>query len=255
MDVKARPIETFPVEFDGGYGARASIGFIVLPTERTIERDMTRLMPAGVNAMFTRVPREPKVTVDTLRAIGPSLETAASLFLPDDRVDVVTYACTSGSLILGEDVVIDLLRRGAPNATHATTLITSVIRAMRALGLQRISVATAYIDEINDLEARYLEERGFQIVNIRGLRLLYDHEICSVAPQSLKKFAGDVYQPEADGLFISCGGLRTFDIIEDLEAEIGKPIVTSNQAMLWDVLRLAGIDDRFQRYGRLLREL
>jgi len=75
-----------------------------------------------------------------------------------------------------------------------------------------------------------------------------------VAPSYITEFAASLDRPDADAVFVSCGALRTLDVIDELEQQIGKPAICSNQAMIWDTLRLAGIDDRINGYGRLLRE-
>ena len=75
-----------------------------------------------------------------------------------------------------------------------------------------------------------------------------------VTPAFLAEMAGGLDRPDADAIFISCGALRSIEIIDELEARTGKPVVTSNQALAWHALRLAGIADRIEGHGRLLRE-
>jgi maleate isomerase len=94
---------------------------------------------------------------------------------------------------------------------------------------------------------------GFEITNIQGLNLEKDSDMIRVRPEFLAEFAASVDTPDADALFISCGALRSLDIIEALEQKVGKPIICSNQAMMWDVLCRAGINDRIEGYGSLLR--
>jgi maleate isomerase len=144
------------------------------------------------------------------------------------------------------------LSRGAPKA-RPTTLITGVIRALRALHAQRIVVATPYLDEINILEQRYLQKQGFEVLDIQGMNLVKDTDMVRVTPDFIMEYAQSIDRPDADAIFVSCGALRTLDIIDDVEREVGKPVVASNQAMLWDALRLAGIEDKIEGYGLLLR--
>ena len=75
-----------------------------------------------------------------------------------------------------------------------------------------------------------------------------------VAPDYIAEFALAQDRADADAIFVSCGALRTLEVVAEIEARAGKPVVCSNQAMIWDCLRLAGIDDRFEGYGRLLQE-
>lgn len=239
--------------FDEGRHTRAKLGFVLLATEQTITDDMYRICPQGVGLHFTRVMNPDSITNDSLAAIGPDLTRAAATLLPDGSLDVVTYACTSGSLVLGQETVEALLRAGNPNA-KPSSIIAAVVRALRALDLRRLVVATPYLDEVNSAEKAYLQNRGFEVLDIQGLNLERDSDMVRVAPGYIRDMALALDRPEADAIFISCGALRSIEIIEQLEAIVGKPVIASNQAMAWDALRLAGLNDRIAGYGRLLRE-
>ena len=246
--------ETKPNEklFDKGRHARAKIGFVLLATEQTIEDDMFQLRPEGVGVHFARAAIPDSITVESLTRHAGDLARAAETILPDGSLDVICYACTSGSLVIGEENVFAELRKGAPKA-EPTSIITAVLNALRTLGATRVAVATPYLDEINQQEADYMAAAGFEITNIQGLNLEKDSDMIRVRPEFLAEFAASVDTPDADALFISCGALRSLDIIEALEQKVGKPIIWSNQAMMWDVLRRAGINDRIEGYGSLLR--
>ena len=241
-----------PLTLDQGRHHRAKIGYLLLATEQTIEDDVFKLRPDGVGVHFTRIPIPDSITNDTLAAQADHMAQVAATILPDGSLDVACYACTSGSLVIGEERVFKELRAGAPNA-KPTSLITGVINALRALNVKRISVATPYLNEINRREAVYMSEAGFDVLNITGLNLEKDSEMIRVPPDYLVDFAMAVDQPDSEALFISCGALRTLDVVEEIEQRLGKPVVCSNQAMIWDCLRLAGIEDRMEGYGRLLR--
>jgi maleate isomerase len=248
--VESRPRE---IRFDRGRHFRAKIGYVLLAMEQTIEEDVFRLAPPGVGVHFTRAPMANHVSAETLEAMAAGLTGAAALLLPDGDLDVACCACTSGSLVIGEDRVAGELRRGAPSA-KPTSLITGVIRALRAVRAERIVIATPYLDDINTLEADYLRERGFDVLDIQGLRIEKDSDMVRVTPEFIREFAKSLDRPDADAIFISCGALRSLDIVDALETEVGKPVIASNQAMIWDTLRLAGIEDRIDGYGRLLRD-
>jgi maleate isomerase len=238
--------------FDNGRHDRAKIGFVLLATEQTIEQDMFRLCPPGVGLHFTRAPMPDSITVENFLIHADALASAAACLLPDGSLDVVCYACTSGSLVIGEDRVMAELSKGAPDA-KPTTLITSVLAALRAIGAHKVAVATPYLDEINQQEAAYMEAAGFSVTNIQGLQLEKDSDMIRVRPEFIAEFAQSVNTDDADALFVSCGALRTLDIVDTLEQSIGKPVICSNQAMMWHVLRMAGIDDQFDGAGLLLR--
>jgi maleate isomerase len=248
--IKSSP---FDIRFDRGRHWRARIGFIVLAMEQTIEEDVFRLAPEGVGVHFSRVRMENDVTVDTLQAVGKELAGAAALILPDEQLDVVCYACTSGSLVLGEKRVVDELNKGAPNAI-ATSLISGVIHALEAFKVKRIVVGTPYIEEINQMEKAYLEDRGFAVLDIQGMNIIKDADMVKVTPNFIKEFALSIDRQDAEAIFISCGALRSIDVVDKIEEMVRKPVIVSNQAMIWETLRLAGIKDTIDGYGSLLRK-
>ncbi|CAM5761178.1 Maleate isomerase [Labrys miyagiensis] len=238
------------IDFDDGRHHRAKIGFVLLAMEQTIEEDMFRLCPPGVGVHFSRAPMANRISVATLSAMAAGIGDAASLLLPDEALDVACYACTSGSVVIGEERVFAELKRGKPKA-KTTCLISSVMKALRTLGTRRIAVATPYLAEVNAIEQSYMAARGFEIVNIEGLGIENDADMARVSPETILDFAQFVDRPQAEAIFISCGALRSIDIITDLELRLGKPVVTSNQAMMWDCLRLADITDRRTDCGKL----
>jgi len=247
------PSTSRSIRFDRGRHWKAKLGFVVLANEQTIEEDMFRMAPPGVGLHFSRVKMANTIAIDTLEAVGQGLAGSAELILPDGELDVVCYACTSGSLVLGEDRVCEELKRGAPNAA-ATSLITTVKEALRAVNAHRIVVATPYIDEINKMEADYLNDKGFNVLDIQGLRIENDSDMVRVEPAFLEEFARSLDRPDADAIFISCGALRSIDILDQLEQKVNKPVIASNQAMMWSTLRLAGVKEPVEGYGKLLRE-
>lgn len=250
----SHPHINFGTMFDDGQHNRAKIGFVLLATEQTIEENAYRLCPPGVGMHFTRAANPDSITIENLSKQAGDLARAASTLLPDGSLDVISYGCTSGSLVIGEDRVFTELNKGAPTAI-ATSLITGVIRALKAIGASKIAVATPYLDAINRLEAAYLENAGFEVARIKGLNLERDSDMVRLRPDFIANYAASLDSPDVDSIFISCGALRSLDIVDQLEQKLGKPVICSNQAMIWDVLRLAGIDDKIEGYGRLLRDL
>jgi maleate isomerase len=251
INVKSRPVE---VEYDRGRDWRARIGFVLIPTDGIIEGEVTRYAPPGVGMHFTRLPGSEDITVENLIEMEKGLEDAASRFVFDkDFLNVICFACTSASALIGEARVNQALTRGAPNA-KPTSLITGVIKALNAFKAKQIVVGTPYLDSINTLEAEYLVKQGFKILDFQGMNILKDPDIRRVSPEFIKRYAKQIDRPEADAIFLSCGALRSTEVIDEIERDVGKPVVGSNQTMLWNTLRMAGIEDQFDGCGRLLRE-
>ncbi len=245
--VKSQP---YDVRFDAGRYPRAKLGFVVLAMEQTVEEDVFRLAPPGVGVHFSRLARSNDATIENLEGMAPGIAEAAALLRPEGDLDVVSYTCNCGTMVIGEERVMAALAAGRPGA-KATTVMTGVVRSLRALGAKRIAVATPYSDEINGRVMGFLERHGFEVVEFQGLNLKTNVEIDLVAPDYLLEFGKSVDRADAEALFICCGALRTLDIVGRLEAAVAQPVVVSNQAMMGDALRLAGIDDKLEGYGRL----
>ena len=98
----------------------------------------------------------------------------------------------------------------------------------------------------------YLEDAGFEVLSISGLNLEKDSDMVRVTPDFIAEFSRSIDHPDADAVFISCGALRSLGVIQQIEIALGKPSIASNQAMIWDTLRLAGVNDRIDGYGELL---
>lgn len=241
------------IVFDDGRHDRAKIGFVLLAMEQTVADDMFRHAPPGVGVHFTRAAMPNQVTAANLAGMIDDLADAAGLLAPDAGLDVICYACTSGSVVMGEANVCEQLAIGSPDAIP-TTLVSGVFAALDAFDAKQVVVATPYLDEVNDIEAEYMRKLGYDVLGIQGLNITEDADMVRVSPEYIRDFAISVDHPDADAIFVSCGALRTVDVIDEIEAATGKPCIASNQAMLWHCLRLAGIDDQLPNLGRLFRE-
>lgn len=245
--------EKWDTEFDKSRAWRARIGFILISNDTVIEGDMFRLAPEGVEVHFIRSQMPTGCTVENLASMENGLAGTSEEFMPEFDIKVVCYACTSGSVVIGEDNVLKELVKGN-SKRQATTLITGVIKGLKALSAKKIVMGTPYTDDINSIEAEYLQNVGFELLNVQGLNLTYDTQITSVKPSFISKFAKSIDHSDAEAIFLSCGAFRTLDVIEEIEQATGKPVVTSNQSMMWNCLRMAGIEDRIDGYGTLFRD-
>ena len=221
-----------------------------MSTDMVAESDIFRMAPEGVSVHFTRLKSDDYTTTETLSAHAGQLADAAARLQPDAKPAVVSYCCTSGSIVIGEERVCAEIRKGAPWA-QPMCLATGVIEALKAVGARRIVVGTPYLDEINTAEAEWLKGHGFVVLDIQGLNLTTGIEFGRIAPSFLRDFALAIDQPDADAIFLSCSGIRALDIVPEIEAATGKPVITSNQAQFWSCLRKAGITDRLEGFGRL----
>jgi len=240
------------IGFDQGPYPRARIGFVCVANAGLTEGEMMRLRPEGVGLSFTHLPMGTECTVESLSAMERDLDTTLKGFLPGrDDIDVLCYNCTAGSFVIGEAAIRSKLEAGRPNV-RGTTLLTGVVEALRHLGVRRLSLGTAYTDDINALEHDYFAQAGFDVPIVTGLGLMTDVEMNRVAPSFLRDFAISLDRPDVDAIFLSCGALRSLDVVHDVEQAISKPVITSNQASFWHCLRLADIHDSIPGFGRLL---
>ena len=237
-------------ELDAGRHHRAKLGFILMSTDPAAEADFADMAPEGVAVHVTRLKTEDYTTNETLARHIDYMADCASRLQPDVHPDVVSYHCTSGSIVIGEERVFAEIRQGAPWA-QPMCIFTGVVDALRTLKAKKIVVGTPYLDEINTVEAEALVAKGVEVLDIQGLNLANGIDMGRVTPAYWKTFAEEIDHPEADAIFLSCSGIRALEAVEEIERTIGKPVVTSNQAAFWSCLRRAGIEDQLQGFGTL----
>jgi maleate isomerase len=254
MDTMAvSAIRSFPALSDGGPTRHGAIGLVALATDHVCELDLRQIIPQDRIPLYVgRIGFASEITVETLGAMRDGITAAASLILAGGRLDVLAYGCTSGTMVIGEDEVFARLRAARPGIA-CTSPPTAALAALKALGLRRIAVLTPYTEGVNRRVIDYFTARGLDIAAFGAFNKGSDAEIAAIAPSSIVEAAQALDAPDIDGIFLSCTGLRGVAIVEELEARLGKPVVTSNQAMAWHALRLAGHAEPVAGFGRLLR--
>jgi maleate isomerase len=167
---------------------------------------------------------------------------------------VVAFSCTSGTVAGGVDAVARAIAAAKPGVPF-TTPITAAVAAFRHLGARRIAVLTPYVDEVNDAIRGFLVAAGIDVVEFGSFHLRTEQEIARVQPEAIVSAGRAIIGPGAEALFISCTGLQGHAAIAALEAATGRPVVTSNQAQVWEALSLIGYARPVHGYGRLLATL
>ncbi|MGR3624049.1 maleate cis-trans isomerase family protein [Pseudophaeobacter sp.] len=239
-------------ELSTGRHHRAKLGFILMSTDPSAEGDFRDMAPEGVGVHITRLKTDDYTTNETLSRHIEHMADAASRIQPEARPDVVSYSCTSGSIVIGEQRIFKEIHKGAPWA-QPMCLVQGVLDALHELGAKKLVVGTPYLDEINTAEAEFLVERGFEVLDIQGLNIAQGWDMGLVTPEYWKKFALEIDQPDADVIFLSCGGIRALEVVEEIEQVTGKPVITSNQAQMWSCLRRAGIMDELEVFGQIFK--
>ena len=241
-----------PFALDRGIAARAALGLIVLATDQTIEHELRRLLDLpGVALYQSRILNDNAITPATLKAMERRLAAATEVILPGLPLDVVAFGCTSASMVIGEERVFELIRSARP-AVACTTPITAAFAALRAFGARRIALLTPYREDINRFIRDYIEARGFAVRVMGSFNEEDDRKAARIDAASIRRAVLALGRaPEVDAVFVSCTSLRLADAVAGIEAELGKPVTSSNHALAWHCLRLAGIADRRAGYGRL----
>lgn len=235
---------------DGGAAARASIGLIVLATDHTLEYEWRRIFAGldGVAVYQSRIPSPVRIAPETLGAMEAEIAGATEILLPGEPMDVVGYACTSGTIVIGEERVFARIREARP-AAQCTTPITAAIAGLKAVGARRIAMLTPYVDAINRMMRDFVEARGIAVPVLGSYNHENDNEVARIDAASVKAAVLELGRHSA--VFVACTSIRVAELVAPLEAELGKPVTSSNHAMAWHALRLAGVADKLPRWGRL----
>jgi maleate isomerase len=246
-------IEHLPFDTDGGIARRGRVGLIVLATDYTIEHEWRVLFNAvpGLALYQSRILNENTITPETLRAMEPRITATTDLIIPGTPLDVVAFGCTSASMAIGEEKVFENIRAARPEA-HCTTPITGAFAAFRAMEARRIGVLTPYRADVNLIVADYIRGRGFEVPVFGSFNEDSDMTVARISPASIKAGIDAITaRAEVDAVFVSCTSVRLAEAAAAIEAEIGLPVTSSNHAMAWHAMRLAGVEDALPQFGRL----
>lgn len=232
----------------------ARLGLIVPSSNTTMEQEFNRMLPRGFSVHTARL-RLGGVTVEELARMEERVEEEA-MKLADASVDIIGFGCTSGSLLRGkghEEMIEERIRRASGVPAVATA--GAVVRALRALGVRRVAVATPYIDEINLLEERFLAQHGFEVVDMAGLGLKDNLMIGRLGRGDVMRLVEGLRLEGADGIFISCTNLPTIEVLGELEGRLRRPVISSNTATLWAMLRGCGSEAEIKGFSSLLERI
>ncbi|MGH7158533.1 MAG: maleate cis-trans isomerase family protein [Acetobacteraceae bacterium] len=241
-------------KLDEGISARAAIGLLVLATDQTMEHEFRQLVRLpGVGVYVARLHNDAEITPETLRALAPRIAPATALILPGLKLDVVAFGCTSASMTLGEAAVFAEISKVRPEV-RCTTPVTAAFAAFRALGALRIGVLTPYAAAVNRTVREYLEAHGAGVVAFATFDRQDDREAARIDTHSIREGIKALRRRAAlDCVFVSCTSLRLAGIVEEVEAETGIAVTSSDHALAWHAIRLAGIGEGVAGAGRLFR--
>jgi maleate isomerase len=232
--------------------ASARLGLVVLASDYTIESEFRQILHgSGIETFVSRIEMSTTVTPETLAAMEKKIAAAAELILPGDHLDMVGYCCTSASVVLGEQTVVDQVHNSKPDA-QVTTPITAAFAAFSALGARRIGVLTPYRRDVNEKLKAYIEKAGFAVPLFASFNEENDPTVARIDRQSIADaVAMIVDRASVDMVFVSCTSVRMAAAVADIEKRVGKPVTSSNLAMGWHVQRSLGISRSQPEFGKL----
>lgn len=241
------------------YGWRKRIGLIVPSTNTTCEMEFHKLLPPGVSVHTSRVflpeNKSPEDRIDSIIRMGDGLLEGARL-VSGVGPDILVWACTVGSFIKGkgyDTLLAEKIKQqiGLPLVTTST----AIIEAFKTLKVKKIAMATPYINEINRKEKEFFEHslKGLKVVNMSGLGIISNLQKGRLTPESAYVAARQVHTGSCECILISCTNWRTLEIIDVLEKDLGKPVVSSVQATIWLTFKMLGLS-RPQGFGCLLQK-
>lgn len=220
--------------------APVRLGLLALATDLTLEHDLAQLLPARVRLHVTRLAYANPTTPENLRAMAPGIAAAANLLVPGVDLAAIGFGCTSGAVMIGQAAVsaaIGSVRPGVPVCTPAG----AAVEGLRHLGLRRIALLTPYVDETTAPVAEFFTQAGLEVVQVVGLGMEDDRDIARLDPATIRAAVRRADHPRAEAVFVSCTATPVLPLIAALEAELGKPVLSSNQALGWSMLRAAGV--------------
>ncbi len=230
-----------------------TLGMIFPPANYPVPPEATLLYPSGVRFLAEGVGLQKMTAEEYDRVFGRILPAAEKL--AKQGSNAISVMGTSLTFYKGAEFEHQL-KVSVTKATGlpSTTMSTGIVEGLKAVNARRIAVATAYDEDVSHRLQVFLEESGFEVVSVKGLGIVSFKDRGPVTPDELLNFSASVYEgaPKAEALVISCGALKTLDLIVPLEQRCKRPVVSSTPHALWASVRLLGLSGQAKGYGTLL---
>jgi maleate isomerase len=231
------------------YGSRGRLGLLVPSGNTAAEVQFAAARPRGISLHWTRLPLKGSSEAELL-AMADGAESGARL-LADAQVDLIAFHCTAVSTWAPQLESSLLERIGATSGKAAIATSQALTSALRVFRAQRIVMLSPYVSSIADRETTYFENLGYSVIGSHHLGINDPHGMLGVTPQAWADLAALHDRDDVDIIMISCTATRAWEAVADIEAELGKPVLTSNSAMLWLAARHLGVDEELSSCGML----
>ena len=230
------------------------IGLIALASDYMIEKDFISVIKdKKIDFFVNRIECFNPLTSSNLIKMSEKVTDVTKDILPNEKIDCVVYGCTSGTIAAGYDSIEKKIKIAKPDA-KVTTPSTASIKALKKLNLNKIAIFTPYPKKLNDEVLDFFKQENFDITSNSYFDIASDIDIGKVDSDYLFDVLSKMDLKGADALFISCTALPALSIIDKLEKKIGKPVLSSNQALIWDTLEKIGKNTSINGFGKLFLE-
>jgi len=226
-----------PYEVGGPIGTRGTLGLIVLQVDETVEQDFRRLFPPEVALHVSRIPSGADLNPDTIAEMEHALPKAAGLLPPAAEFGALGYACTSGATLIGA-ARVQALVKSATGSGAVTDPLTAAIAALRALGSRSVAIVSPYIDTVAQPIREAFEAAGLAVPAALSFGEEVEARVARIDAASVRAAARMAAESGAEAIFLSCTNLRTLDVIDELEGELDRPVLSSNLVLAWHMARL-----------------
>lgn len=231
------------------YGSRLRAGILIPSGNSVAEPELRAMLPPQASMLVTRLPLRGSSRAELMRMLD-HLEAASGL-LADADVEVIVFHCTAVSTFAPD--MAEGIRERIEKATGKKCFTTAdaVLRALSRLGARRVSLLTPYIDEVHLREVEFLEANGFPVVGGANLGIDTNAQMSELEPEAILNWAQRNISHASDVCFLSCTAIKSASIISALERTCGKPVITSNQCMIWHLLRSSDVAGSAAGFGML----
>ncbi len=212
------------------------IGLIALATDFMIERDFINVIKdKDIDFFVNRIECYNPLTKENLIKMSEKVTEVTNNILPNEEIDCVVYGCTSGTIAAGYDSIEKKVKAAKPKA-KLTTPSSAAIKALNKFNVKNLAIFTPYSKKLNDEVTDYFSKEGFNITSNAYFDIAADYDIGKVDKDFLYETLSNMTVDNADALFVSCTALPVLNIIDKLEKKLNIPVLSSNQALIWDSL-------------------
>jgi maleate isomerase len=227
------------------------IGLITLASDFRIEKDFNMIINGNsIDLYCNRIKSYNPLTNESLKKMAENITNVTEEILPGEKIDCIAYGCTSGTIATGYKNIYEKVNKAKPN-TKVTTPITSAIKALESLKIKKITIFTPYTDEINQSLIKYFNDNNFNIIKLTYLDIKSDIDIGKVDIDHLYDVLSNLDLSDSDALFVSCTALPVLSLIDRLEEKLKKPVLSSNQTLIWDTLKEINYNKKIEGFGVL----